>query len=74
MIIEYDRMNNLIGNKNIARAMSGMFVAPGVKGFIAKHDSFLAKAKFCQDNDNPVGETKCYQMASALRLYFDASF
>ena len=67
-------MNGLIGNKQIARAMDGMVITGGVDGFLAKHDSFLAKAKHCQNSNNAEGESKCYQMASALRLYFDASF
>ena len=73
MIIRYDRMNGLIVNKQIARAMDGMYIANGVEGFIAKHDSFLAKAKQCRENNNIKGETRCYQMAAALRIYFDSN-
>ncbi len=73
MIIKYKRMHSLIGNKRIARAMDGMYIAGGVEGFIAKHDSFIAKAKQCRENNNTEGETKCYRMATALRMYFDSN-
>jgi hypothetical protein len=73
MIIKYKRMHSLIGDKRIARAMDGMYIAGGVEGFIAKHDSFIAKAKQCRENNNTEGETKCYRMATALRMYFDSN-
>jgi hypothetical protein len=73
MIIEYNKMNKLIGNKDLARAMSGMVISGGYEGFLKIHDVILQKAKVCRAKNNDEGETKCYRMASALRSYYDSN-
>jgi hypothetical protein len=44
MIIEYNKMNKLIGNKDLARAMDGMVISGGYEGFLKIHDVILHAA------------------------------
>jgi len=71
--ISRTRMIELGADRQVSKAMKGITFT-GERGFIETHAEILNKAQQCRASGNTQGETLAYQMATALRMYFDSLY